>query len=57
VPAFNADAPEAKRTEETMRRALSEDLLSQYVLRLQSDIGATINMDALRRVNSPGDQN
>jgi peptidyl-prolyl cis-trans isomerase D len=57
VPAFNADAPEAKRTEETMRRALTEDLLSQYVLRLQSDIGATINMDALRRVNSPGDQN
>jgi peptidyl-prolyl cis-trans isomerase D len=57
VPAFTADTPEAKRTEDTMRRALSEDLLSQYVLRLQSDIGATINMDALRRVNSPGDQN
>jgi peptidyl-prolyl cis-trans isomerase D len=57
VPPAVADTPEAKRVEDTMKRALTEDLLSQYVLRLQSDIGATINMDALRRVNAPGDQN
>ena len=33
-----------------MRRQLSEDLIAQYVQRLQTDLGATINQDALRRV-------
>jgi peptidyl-prolyl cis-trans isomerase D len=57
VPAFDAASPDAKRIEETMRRTLTEDLLSQYVTRLQADIGATINMNALRTANSPGDPN
>jgi hypothetical protein len=39
-----------------MRRALTEDLLGQYVLRLQTDFGATINLNALRSVSSSGDQ-
>jgi peptidyl-prolyl cis-trans isomerase D len=56
VPGFNAGSPEAKRIEDTMRRALTEDLLGQYVLRLQTDFGATINLNALRSVSSPGDQ-
>ena len=55
VPAFNAGSPDAKRVEDTMRRSLTEDLLGQYVMRLQTDIGATINLNALRSVNSPGD--
>lgn len=55
VPAFNAASPDAKRIEDTMRRTLTEDLLGQYVMRLQTDIGATINLNALRSVNSPGD--
>ena len=33
---------------------LTEDLLAQYVSRLQTDLGATINMDAVRRAVSGG---
>jgi hypothetical protein len=41
-----------------MRRSLTEDLLAQYVARVQADIGVNINMDALRRVASgSSDQN
>lgn len=57
VPAFDAASPDAQRIEDTMRRTLTEDLLSQYVTRLQTDIGVTINMNALRTANSPGDPN
>jgi peptidyl-prolyl cis-trans isomerase D len=52
IPDFVADAPENKRVIDTMRRAMTEDMLAQYVQRLQTDIGATINMDAVRRVSS-----
>jgi peptidyl-prolyl cis-trans isomerase D len=54
VPAYDATTPEAKRIDDAMRRAFTEDLLAQYVARLRTDIGTSINMDALRRVNSPG---
>ncbi|MEA2928618.1 MAG: peptidyl-prolyl cis-trans isomerase [Hyphomicrobiales bacterium] len=57
VPSFDSASADAKRAEDTMRRTLTEDLLSQYVLRLQADLGATINLNALRTANSPGDPN
>jgi peptidyl-prolyl cis-trans isomerase D len=52
VPDFDAAAPEAKRMTDQVRRSLVEDMLAQYVDRLRADIGATINMEALRRVSS-----
>ncbi len=58
VPDFEAGSTEGKRIEESTRRSLTEDLMAQYVTRLQTDFGATINQDALRRVASGGsDQN
>src|SRR3954470_6221312 len=58
VPSFDAASSEGKRIEETTRRSLTEDLLAQYVGRLQTELGATINMDAVRRVASgSSDQN
>jgi len=58
VPGFDAASSEGKRIEETTRRSLSEDLLAQYVGRLQTELGASINMEALRRVASgSSDQN
>jgi peptidyl-prolyl cis-trans isomerase D len=59
VPTFDAASPEGKRIEDSTRRALTEDLLAQYVAQLQTDLGATINQDALRRVasGSSSDQN
>ena len=50
VPDFDAASAEAKRVAEGMRRQMSEDLIAQYVQRLQTDLGVTINQDALRRV-------
>lgn len=52
VPTLEASSTEGKRLEETTRRSLTEDLMAQYVMRLQTDLGATINQDALRRVAS-----
>ena len=58
VPSFDAASTEGKRIEETTQRSLTEDLLAQYVGRLQTELGATINMDAVRRVASgTSDQN
>jgi peptidyl-prolyl cis-trans isomerase D len=57
VPEVSADA-ENKRVTDNMRRSMSEDVLAQYVQRLQTDIGATINFDVVRRVASGStDQN
>ena len=39
---------EAKRIDETLRRAIAEDLLAQYVARLETDLGVTINQAALQ---------
>lgn len=58
VPTFDAASAEGKKIDDAMRRSLTEDLLAQYVGRLQTDLGATINMDAVRRVITGGsDQN
>ena len=58
VSDFDAASPDVKRITDQMRRSLTEDMLAQYVSRLRTDIGATINLDALRRVSSGStDQN
>ena len=58
VADFDANSPEVKRIADQMRRSLTEDMLAQYVQRLQTDIGTTIYQDALRRVASGStDQN
>jgi peptidyl-prolyl cis-trans isomerase D len=58
VPAFDAASADSRKITDTMRRSITEDLLAQYVTRLQADLGATINMDAVRRsVSGSGDQN
>ena len=54
VPAFDAASPEGKKISDTMRQSMTQDLLAQYVSRLQTDLGATINMDAVRRAVSGG---
>ena len=48
--------PTSSASTKRLRRALSEDLLGQYVARLETDIGVTINQAALNQVTgaSPG---
>ena len=48
VPPF--DATQAQRYNERLRRMLTEELFEQYVRRLQTDLGTTINQDAIARI-------
>ena len=41
-----------------MRQSLTEDVRTQYIQRLRTDIGATVNLEAVRRASSGStDQN
>jgi peptidyl-prolyl cis-trans isomerase D len=54
VPDFDAAAGESKRMADQIRRSLTEDLLAQYVQRLQTEIGGTVNQRALRQAVAGG---
>ncbi len=41
---------DAKKIDDTLRRSYADDLVSQYLARLQSDLGVTVNQTALRQV-------
>ena len=57
MPAIDAASEEAKRTVETLNRGLSEDIFGEYVAKLESDIGVTINQSALNQVVTGGAAN
>jgi peptidyl-prolyl cis-trans isomerase D len=58
VSDFDAASPEVKRITDQMRQSLIDDIRTQYVQRLRTDIGATVNLEAVRRVSSGStDQN
>jgi peptidyl-prolyl cis-trans isomerase D len=59
VPDFDPASGEGKRIVDLMRRSLAEDVIAQYIARLQTDIGTSINQTALRQAVSGGsaDQN
>lgn len=59
VPEIDMASEEGRKIEAGLKRSFTEDIVGQYVLRLRSDIGTTINQDALRRVSSgsSNDQN
>jgi peptidyl-prolyl cis-trans isomerase D len=54
VPTLEAASEDAKRTQEALSRSLSEDIFGEYVARLQSEIGVTINQSALTQVVGGG---
>jgi peptidyl-prolyl cis-trans isomerase D len=54
VPDFNAGSGESKRMADQIRRSLTEDMMAQYVQRLQTDIGRTVNQRALRQAVAGG---
>ena len=43
VPTFDANSAEVKRLLDQLRQAYSDELLSQYVARLENDIGTDVN--------------
>jgi peptidyl-prolyl cis-trans isomerase D len=54
VPPLDMASEEAKRMVETLNRGLSDAILAEYIARLESDIGVTINQSALNQVVSGG---
>jgi len=56
-PKLDTASEQTKRVEETLRQALTEDLLTQYIARLETDIGVSINQAALSQVIGGGSQN
>ncbi len=52
VPALDLASDEAKRLRDTLTRTVSEDLLSEYVAKLEAEIGVTTNPDAIRQITS-----
>jgi peptidyl-prolyl cis-trans isomerase D len=58
VPPLDPQSAEAKRIEDALKSRASQDIAAQYVARLESDIGVTINQSALSQVNgNAGNQN
>jgi peptidyl-prolyl cis-trans isomerase D len=47
VPTFDANSATVKRLLDQLKGAYNEELLTQYVTRLESDLGTDINQSAL----------
>lgn len=54
VPTLDMSSEEAKRTVDTLNRALSEDILGEYIARLENETGVSINQSALNQVIGGG---
>jgi peptidyl-prolyl cis-trans isomerase D len=54
VPSLDMGSEAAKRILETLNRGLSEDILGEYIAKLESEIGVTINQSALNQVVGGG---
>jgi peptidyl-prolyl cis-trans isomerase D len=54
VPSIEAASEDVKRIVESLNRGLSEDVLGEYITKLESEIGVTINQSALNQVVGGG---
>ena len=57
VPPLEAESADAKRIDDLLRRAIADDMLAQYVSRLETDIGVTINQAALNQITGASPAN
>jgi peptidyl-prolyl cis-trans isomerase D len=57
LPPLDLEAADAKRIDEALRARNTEDLIAQYIARLQSEVGVSINQSALNQVSGGGAQN
>jgi peptidyl-prolyl cis-trans isomerase D len=53
-PAFNADAPEAKQLTAQLQNSYADDIIGEYIARLENDIGVSINQAAVNQVIGGG---
>jgi peptidyl-prolyl cis-trans isomerase D len=55
IPEFDPKSAELEHDEASLRRSLSEDLFGQYVTKLETSLGISVNSEALRRLTSGGE--
>ncbi|MET0924694.1 MAG: SurA N-terminal domain-containing protein [Xanthobacteraceae bacterium] len=54
VPQLDAASEDAKQAQDTLNRSLTQDVLSEYLSRLETETGVTINQSALNQVVGGG---
>jgi peptidyl-prolyl cis-trans isomerase D len=54
TPKFDANSPDAKRIEDTVKRQESQEIYEQYVTWLENDLGTSINQAALAQALGNG---
>ena len=54
VPDLDAALEDAKQAQDTLNRSPSQDVLSEYLSRLETETGVTINQSALNQVVGGG---
>jgi len=57
VPPLDSEAADVKRIDEALRSRSTEDLIAQYLAKVQSEVGVTVNASALNQVSGGGTQN
>jgi peptidyl-prolyl cis-trans isomerase D len=57
VPPLDPEAADSKRIDEALKSRITDDLNSQYVMRLREEVGVSINQSALSQVSGGGQQN
>jgi len=55
-PTLDVNSPDMQRVDDTVRQAMTEDMLTEYVARLETDIGVSINQAVLEQVGGGGSQ-
>jgi len=56
-PKLDAASPEAKQLSTTLQNAYADDIIGEYIARLENDYGVTINQSALNQVIGGGTAN
>jgi len=54
VPTFDASSPEVKRLDDGLKRMLKQELLTEYLIKLESEIGTRINPNAINQALGVG---
>jgi len=57
VPPLDPESADGKQLDEVLRRSLADELLAQYVARLEADIGVSINQTALNQITGASPAN
>ncbi len=56
-PPLDANSPQAKQLSTSLQSSYSDDMIGQYIARLESDYGVSINQQALNQVIGGGTAN